>query len=130
MRLPRAEGRKLHDIKQLFITYLSLYEDVVVAHENVAVETFPSWEFYRVSVFRWNKAGAGCGTKEFRDQLWQRTVDGVNNRFDQSTTPQGTWKWVWGPFESKMELETLDHGTGQIQVYQPGLVFSILKEAQ
>lgn len=89
--LPRT---KAHYAGEQFILDLKIHKDIFLSEKDVEVETFDSWDFYKVSVFRWSKNSAGCGTKEYRTELWKKQQKAIEELFDLSQPPSSAWRWI------------------------------------
>ena len=100
---------------------LRAYKKAYLDNNDIEIQTFPSWDFYKVSVFRWSKCSSGCGNKKYRDTLWEQHKQSIRELFDFKGAEQITWRWINDSKYRGMEIESED---GSIH----GVEFYILKE--
>jgi hypothetical protein len=125
IKLPRFEQKSKHEYGELVRIYLRALSSVYVSERDIEIEFYDSWNFVKVSVYKWCDAGVGCGTSESRDITWAKTKAAMLDVFDVDM-PSGTWRWVKNPSSdyggqySKHPLEFLyDDG------YIPGMTYFI-----
>ena len=119
MKLPKVTENKKYDIGQLIKILLQIHKDCYIDIKDIEVEYFDSWDFYKVSVFRWSKCGSGCGTKEYRGNLWENQKTDITELFDMKTEPNVSWRWKNDSVYNGVEIETEEHGS------IPGVTFFI-----
>jgi hypothetical protein len=125
IKLPRFEQKSKHEYGELVRIYLRALSSVYVNERDIAVEFYDSWNFVKVSVYKWCDAGVGCGTSESRDITWAKTKTAMLDVFDVYMT-SGSWRWVKNPSSdyggqySKHPLE-FDGREG----YIPGMTYLI-----
>lgn len=122
MKLPRVGQNKTYEIGQLIKVLLQLHKDCYIDSKDIEVEYFDSWDFYKVSVFRWSKCSHGCGTKDFRDGLWEKHKTDIVELFDMKTEPNVSWRWKHDSCYTGQEIETEENGS------IPGMTFFIQSE--
>lgn len=127
LRLPRVGENKKYDLKKHFISLCALHEVCYLNERDVEVEFFESWEFVKVTVFRWCDARPGCGTQDSREASWKRNVTSIQEAFDLYMPPQHSWRhvnpWTNG-YDHEKPYDFLTNGVGTI----PGVTFFIRKE--
>lgn len=101
-----------------FILDLKIHKDIFLDKNDVEIETYPSWNFYKVSVFRWSKNTAGCGTKEYRDSLWKKQQEAIFDLFLLTQPPISSWRW-----ESQYSYPVETTPSGGV----PGQIFFVKK---
>ncbi len=106
MKLPKVTQNKLYDIKRLTTVMLSLHKDVVIDLTNVEIEYYETWDFYKISIFRWSKCSSGCGTKEYRDELWKEHVKTFIELFEMKYPPKIAWRFKTDTVYYDLEIET------------------------
>ncbi len=89
--LPKLHQNKAHLIKDLIQFELHVL-DVYIRNEDIDIEYYDSWNFYKVSLYKWTQADFGCGTLEWRNNKWNETVDVFRNRF-QTFNELQSWRW-------------------------------------
>ena len=119
MKLPKVSQSKYYEIGELFKVLLKLHKDSYVDIKDINVEYFDAWDFYKISVFRWSKCSSGCGTKQYRDDLWEKHKTDIMELFDMKTEPSVSWRWKNDSVYYGQEIETEE--TGNI----PGMTFLI-----
>jgi hypothetical protein len=119
MKLPKSTQNKTYEIGQLFKVLLQLHKDSYIDTKDIEVEYFDSWDFYKVSVFRWSQCSHGCGTKDFRDGLWEKRKKDILELFDMKTEPNVSWRWKHDYCYTGQEIETEENGS------IPGMTFFI-----
>ncbi len=115
VKIPAIMGRS--DAAEYVRLMLRAYEDVYLDLNDIEVETFPSWNFYKVSVFRWSKCSLGCGDKEYRDTLWERHKQSIKNLFEIQSPEQITWRWTNDSKYKGMEVESKDGSICGVEFY-------------
>lgn len=120
MHLPKVTQRKNYEIGKLVQLLMNIHKDIYLNLNDIEVEYYDSWDFYKVSIFRYSECGAGKGNEEYRDLLWENTQDGMLDLFDMKLLPDFTWRWKSHPIYMNREIETLE--TGAI----PGVTYWIL----
>lgn len=127
MNLPRVSESKNYLLKKHFISLCALHEVCYLNERDVEVEFFESWEFVKVTVFRWCDAGLGCGTQDTREASWKRNVTSIQEAFDLYMPPQHSWRHVdplTRGYDPDKSYDFLTDGVGTI----PGVTFCIRKE--
>ena len=119
MKLPKVAENKKYDIGQLIKILLQIHKDCYINITDIEVEYFDSWDFYKVSVYRWSKCSHGCGTKDFRDGLWEKYKTDISELFDMKTEPSVSWRWKNDSCYYDQEIETEENGS------IPGMTFFI-----
>ena len=122
MKLPKFPQRKNYEVGQLIKILLDLHKDVYIDINDIEVEHYDIWNFYKVSIYRWSTCSAGCGTKEYRDELWEKHKQAFSELFDMYTEPQFSWRWKSDSCYSSMKIETEENGS------IPGITFFIKTE--
>jgi hypothetical protein len=96
LALPTPPEVKFPDtdaVRKIFINLLKFYSRIYLAETDVEVSYNNVYKSYDVSVFRWSKCSAGCGTKDQRDKAWVDTQTAIEELFHiegQSVS----WRWV------------------------------------
>ena len=106
VKIPAIMGRS--DAAEYVRLMLRAYEGVYLDLNDIEVETFQSWNFYKVSVFRWSECSLGCGDKKYRDTLWERHKQSIKNLFEIRSPEQITWRWTNDSKYRGMEVESKD----------------------
>lgn len=119
MKLPKVGQNKTYEIGQLIKVLLQLHKDSYIDTNDIEVEYFNSWDFYKVSVFRWSQCSHGCGTKDIRDKLWEMHKNDIEELFDMKTEPNVSWRWKHDYCYTGQEIETEENGS------IPGMTFFI-----
>lgn len=96
---------------------LRAYKKVYIDTNDIEAETFPSWDFYKVSIFRWSKCSPGCGNKEYRDTLWEKHKQSIRELFEFQGAEQITWRWVDDSKYRGMEVESEDRSIRGVEFY-------------
>jgi hypothetical protein len=124
--LPVAE-KDVHILKDIFRSLLQL-KGVYIAQRDIEIESFDDWSFYKVSIFRWSDAGAGCGSVTTRDRTWEQQQAAVDAMFDQWMPPESTWRHIhtYGHlYDMSKPFDGKDRDTGHCTI--PGVKFFIKK---
>jgi hypothetical protein len=120
--LPKTFEHKTYEIGQLIKVLLSLHKDVCLDQKDIEVEYFDAWDFYKVSIFRWSKNSNGCGTKEYRDKLWESHKTAMTELFEMRMSSQVSWRWKSHTAYVNEDIETKENGS------IPGITFFIKAE--
>ena len=120
IKLPRFEQKSKHEYGELVRIYLRAFSSVYVSERDIEIEFYDSWNFVKVSVYKWCDAGVGCGTSESRDITWAKTKAAMVDVFDGDMI-SGTWRWVRNDGQySKHPLEFVNNDG-----YIPGMTYFI-----
>ena len=125
IKLPRFEQKSKHEYGELVRIYLRALSSVYVNERDIEVEFYDSWNFVKVSVYKWCDAGVGCGTSESRDITWAKTKAAMLDVFDVDM-PSDSWRWVKNPSSdyhgqySKHPIEFVNNDG-----YIPGMTYFI-----
>jgi len=92
MKLPKVCENKTYELCHLIKWLMAVHKNIYLDVNNIKVEYFDSWKFYKVSIFRWSKCGAGCGDKQYRNNLWEKHKLAFSELFDMYSDPSVTWK--------------------------------------
>ncbi len=96
IKLPRFEQKSKHEYGELVRIYLRALSSVYVSERDIEIEFYDSWNFVKVSVYKWCDAGVGCGTSESRDITWAKTKAAMLDVFDVDML-SCSWRWVKNP---------------------------------
>ena len=91
-----------------------VFSNKFISLEDIEVQTFSSWDFFKVSVFRWSKCEPGCGTKEYRDKLWESHKESLKGLWKQKQTPNPTWRWA---NQYKHPVDAVDRSIPGLELY-------------
>lgn len=105
--------------KEYVVLMMKAYKKHYIDPADISIETYPSWDFYKVSLFRWSKCSSGCGTHAFREKLWDEHKAGILDLFKIKGVSRHTWRWR---YEYTIEIDEFDSGS------VPGIEFCIEKE--
>lgn len=93
LRIPDVERRDLYSLKKIIIGFLQL-KDVFIAERDIELDTHKTWNFYKLSLFRWSDAGSGCGSRKSRDDRWEIDQQEIRDLFDQYMEDDFSWRWL------------------------------------
>jgi hypothetical protein len=79
---------------------------VVIDLSDIEIEYYNSWDFYKISIYRWSKCSSGCGTKEYRDELWKEHIKAFTELFEMKCPPQIAWRFKTDTNYYGLEIET------------------------
>lgn len=111
MKLPKVGQNKTYEIGQLIKILLQIHKDSYVDINDIDVEYYDCWDFYKVSVFRWSKCSSGCGTKDSRDKLWEKHKTDISELFDMKMKPNESWRWKNYSCYNGVDIETEENGS-------------------
>ena len=124
LQLPVPKSNyKTYLIKDLFMKYLEIHTDLCIESQNCQIETYESWDFYRVSVFK-EMRKSGYGHSEHRNSKWEKIKNEIVEIFDLKRGPESTWRWL---NKSVDNLDLYDK-IGDREGYIPGIMFWVYKE--
>jgi hypothetical protein len=107
-------------IRNLVISYIAIYKNTFISKDNVRIETFDSWDFYRISLFK-DTIKQGRGTLDYRNREWEKTKESIDIFDIKSGSIRPTWKWItW-------DISLYDEVEGRKDGYVPGIEFWVYK---
>lgn len=115
LKLPEGHPKGRLMLPDLFVSLLQVHCGVFISTKDVTIQTFDSWDFFIVSVYRWSQNTSGCGTEQYRDSKWLEQCDAIRNLFD-ITNIRDSWRWAW-EYDYTVDKNCI-----------PGYSFSIAKE--
>lgn len=109
MKLPRVHHFKYRELAGLILALLMLHKNTFVSVDDIKVECGEDWDFCKVSLFRYSKAGSGHGSKEWREKKWEQQKAAMEELFDMHMPPAYSWRWPRSMphlYPREMELDT------------------------
>ncbi len=122
--LPRFPEDKQRHYASLVQTYLKVYGDSYISDRDIEVEYHASWNFVKVSIYKWVDAGSGCGTSHHRNLLWDKHIAAMCSVFSIQNMVS-SWRWIHHShkYQYGKKYDVEDN-------YVPGMTFFIETEPQ